>query len=164
MMMKRTAVAVTPAAQFGSLHQEMIQTLGYADLSEPIAECEKLADQAFGRNFAAQAGPHSGPWAERKRGGTGKIGERDAGHPLEIKSGDLFEAITSPFGRGHIEEAGPRSGEIGVDAGEIPYAAAQNYGFSKRKLPQREMADITDKDADEMAEIMADAMLEELLK
>lgn len=163
MMMKRTATAVTLASQIGSLHQELIQTLGYADMSEPLGECAQLADKAFGANFAAQAGPNSGPWPARKHDGSGKIGDADKGHPLEIKSGALFLAVTSPFGRGHIENIGPRSAELGVDPDAVPYAAAQNYGFAARNLPQREFEDVDDATADQCAEIMADAMLDELL-
>lgn len=163
MMMKRFATAVTAASQFGMLRQELTQTLGYADLSEPLKECAQLADQAFGANFAAQAGPQSGPWPARKADGSGQIGEQDAGHPLLIKSGDLFLAVTSPFGRGHIEDVGNRSAEIGVDPSEIPYAMAQNYGYAPRNLPAREFEDIDDETADLCTEIIADAMLAELL-
>lgn len=163
MMMKVTATSVTPASQMGALQQELTQTLGYADLSEPLKECSLLADQAFARNFAAQAGPESGPWAPRKKDGSGKIGDAESGHPLEIKSGEMFLAVTSPFGRGHIEDVGYRSAELGVDPAEVPYALAQNYGRPDANLPAREFEDVDDETADRCAEIMADAMLEELL-
>lgn len=163
--MKRTYSPVTAASEFGALHQEMIQALGFGDLEEALAECVQLANKAFGRNFAAAAGPNSGPWPPRKQGGTGL--EKGQGHPLEILSGEMFEAVTSPFGRGHIEDVGYRGAEIGVDPEEIPYAAAQNYGYTYpdgRVLPQREFVDVTDEDADQMAEIIADAVLEQISK
>lgn len=152
--MKQTFSPVTDAAQFGQLHQQLIQTLGYGDLEDAMRECTQLADQDFARNFSAAAGPHSGPWAPRKRNGTGL--ERGEGHPLEIKTGEMFQAVTSPFGRGHIQDVGYRSAEIGVDPGEIPYAAAQNYGRSEINLPAREFADVSDGTIDRMTDIIAD--------
>lgn len=156
MMMKRFATAVTPASQFGALHQELIQELGYGDFSEPLKECAQICDQDFARNFAAQAGPESGPWAPRKKQGSGKIGEKGQGHPLLIKTGELFLAATSPFGRGHIEDVGYRNVQIGVDLSEVPYARAQNYGYAPRNLPAREFMDVTGKTADDCADVLAD--------
>ncbi|MDE2470717.1 MAG: hypothetical protein KGL35_18730 [Bradyrhizobium sp.] len=163
MTMKRFATAITPAAQVGAMHQDLIQALGYADLSEPLKECAQLADKAFAENFAAQAGPESGPWPARKAHGSGQIGDADQGHPLEIKSGELFLAVTSPFGAGHIEDVGNRSAELGVDPNEIPYAMAQNYGRPDANLPQREFEDLTEEEKQQCDEIIADAMLQELL-
>lgn len=156
--MKQTFSPVTDAAQFGQLHQQLIQTLGYGDLEDAMRECTQLADQDFARNFSAAAGPHSGPWAPRKRNGNGL--ERGEGHPLEIKTGEMFQAVTSPFGRGHVQDVGYRSAEIGVDPASPAggYVFAQNYGSPLRGLPQREFADVTDETADKMAELVADEM------
>lgn len=162
-MMKRFATAVTPATQAAALNQELSHVLAYVDLSEPLKECAQLADQAFARNFAAQAGPESGPWPARKSDGNGQIGEQDAGHPLLIKSGDLFLAVTSPFGRGHVEDIHNRSAELGVDPEEIPYAMTHDQGRPDANIPQREFEDIDDRTADLCTEIIADAMLHELL-
>lgn len=153
--MKQNASTTTPAEQFGALHQRIVQDFGYGNLQDAFRECSQLADEDFGRNFAAAAGPHSGPWAPRKRNGTGL--ERGEGHPLEIKSGDMFQAITSPFGAGHIEDVGFRGAEIGVDPGVIRYASAQNYGVPGR-LPQREFVDVSDATADKMTELIADEL------
>jgi hypothetical protein len=163
-MMKRNATTVIPASEFAAEAAMMLDALAHGDLSEPLSACAHLADEEFGRNFAAMAGPHSGAWAPRKQGGTGQ--GKGEGHPLEIKSGAMFQAETSPFGEGHIENVGPRSAEIGVDPEIIPYAAAQNYGHTYqnplRVLPQRESMDVSDQVADRMAEEMADGWLEVL--
>lgn len=156
MMMKRFATAVTPASQFGALHQELIQELGYGDFSEPLKECAQLCDQDFARNFAAQSAPNGSPWPPRKKQGSGKAGEKGQGHPLLIKTGELFLAATSPFGRGHIEDVGYRNVQIGVDLSEVPYARAQNYGYPQRNLPAREFADVSEQTADNCTEVMAD--------
>lgn len=162
-MMLRPNVPTTAALQFGSLHQELIQSLGYGDLEEELTECAHLADQAFARNFSAAAGPHSGPWAPRKQGGSGlgdAQGRTIGTHPLEILTAEMFEAVTSPFGRGHIEDVGYRGAEIGVDPSSPAgaYVFAQNYGNPLKGLPQREFVDIGDEDADRMADIIADGM------
>lgn len=162
--MKRNWTPLTAAEEFGALHQGMIQAIGYGNLEEALTECAHLADEDFGRNFAAAAGPHSGPWAPRKQGGTGLA--RGEGHPLEIKSGEMFHAVTSPFGRGHLEDVGYRSAEIGVDPDSPAgaYMFAQNYGTRDGKLPQREFFDIRDETADHMAEIIADAVVDLIAK
>lgn len=155
--MKLNATTEVLASQFGSEVQELVQTLGFADLSESLTECAHLARQDFGRNFAAMAGPHSGEWAPRKQDGTGqKAGE---GHPLEIKSGAMFLAETSDFGAGAITDIGTRDVLLAVDPDVIPYAAAQNYGYPEGNLPQRESFDVRDETADQMAELIADDML-----
>lgn len=160
MMMKRTALAVTPATQFAALARDIVRDFENGDLSEPLKECAQIADKAFARNFAAQASPDGGPWPARKKKGTGKIGEQDAGHPLLIQSGDLFEAATSPFGRGHIEDVGRMSAEIGVDLDDVPYARAQNYGRTEINLPAREFEDLTEDEQAQCDEIMADYLTE----
>lgn len=160
-MMKRNAQPEVLASQFHDEVQELIGTLAHADLSEPLRECAHLAREDFGRNFAAQAGPHSGEWPERKANGSGKIGEKDAGHPLEIKSGLLFQAEANDFGEGAITEVGYREAVLAVDPEAVPYAAAQNYGNPKGNLPQRESFDIQDETADKMADLLADAVLDQ---
>lgn len=165
-MMKLTAYPECLASEFGQEVQELLGALAHGDLSDPLTECAHLARQDFAENFAAQAGPHSGAWAPRKQKGSGKIGEKGAGHPLEIKSGALFLAETSDFGAGALTDIGPREATLGVDPDAIPYAAAQNYGHTYdnplRVLPQRESFDIRDATADRCLEIVADAALEQL--
>lgn len=165
-MMKRNAYPECLASQFHEEVQELLGVLAHGDLSEPLRECANLARQDFAENFAAQAGPHSGAWAPRKKDGSGKIGEAGSGHPLEIKSGALFLAETSDFGAGAITEIGRREATLGVDPDVIPYAAAQNYGHTYdnplRVLPQRESFDIRDATADRCLEMVADAALEQL--
>lgn len=164
--MKLNAQAEVQASEFHTEVEELLGVLAHGDFSEPLTECAHLARQDFARNFAAQAGPHSGPWAPRKKEGSGKIGEKDYGHPLEIKSGAMFLAETSDFGAGAITDIGPREAVLGVDPDVIPYAAAQNYGHTYqnplRVLPQRESFDVQDGTADQMNEIMADGVLEQL--
>lgn len=159
--MLRIASYEVPASQFGADVQEMVQTLGFGDFSEPLRECAHLAREDFARNFAAQAGPHSGLWPERKANGSGKIGEKDAGHPLEIKSGFMFQAEANDFGEGAITDVGYREAVLAVDPEVVPYAAAQNYGYPKGNLPQRESFDVQDETADKMAEVIADGVLEQ---
>ena len=53
---------------------------------------------------------------------------------------------------------------LGVDEEVIPYAAAQNYGYPERNLPQRESFDIQDETADRMAEVIADDLLSRLME
>lgn len=160
--MKVTARPETLASQFSAEVKDLVQALHSADLSEAMTDCAHLAREDFGRNFAAQAGPHSGEWAPRKKQGSGKIGDKDAGHPLEIKTGAMFLAETSDFGAGAITDIGPRGAVLAVDPDVIPYAAAQNYGYPKRNLPQRESFDIQDETADRMAERVADEILDRL--
>jgi len=163
-MMKRNLQTDVPASEFAAEAAKIVGAIEHGDLSESMSLIAHMADQEFGRNFSAMAGPHSGAWAPHKQGGTGQ--GKGEGHPLEIKSGAMFEAETSPFGAGHIENVGPRSAEIGVDPDVIPYAAAQNFGFvyqnPLRVLPQRESMDVSDPVADQMAEVMADGMLEQV--
>lgn len=163
-MMKRNAYPECMASQFHEEVQELLGVLAHGDLIDPLTECAHLARQDFAENFAAQAGPHSGAWAPRKQKGSGKIGEKGAGHPLEIKSGALFLAETSDFGAGALTDIGPREATLGVDPEVIPYAAAQNYGYPKRNLPQRESFDIQDETADRMAEVIADDLLSRLME
>lgn len=165
-MMKRNAQPECLASDFHEEMQELLGLLAHGDLSEPLRECAHLARQDFARNFAAQSGPNSGTWAPRKKEGSGKISEKDAGHPLEIKSGAMFLAETSDFGGGAITDIGRRDATLAVDPEVIPYAAAQNYGHTYqnplRVLPQRESFDIQDATADRCQDIVADAVLEQL--
>lgn len=156
--MKQSALTVVTASELGAEIDAICQSLEHGDLSEPLTECAQMADAAFGRNFAAMAGPHSGEWAPRKQNGSGKkVGD---GHPLEIKSADMFQAETNEFAAGHIQDVSSREAVIGVDPEVIPYAAAQNYGHVYqnpfRVLPQRESMDEPDDVADAQTEVMAD--------
>jgi len=160
MMLRAATAPDIEAERFEYAIAEIGHAIAFGDLTEALIECAQIADKEFGRNFAAAAGPHSGPWPARKRNGKGL--KRGEGHPLEIKSGDEFLAASSPFGRGHEQEVFPRGAEIGIDPAVIPYAAAQNYGFAERNLPQREFFDVSDAAMDQMAEIIADAVLDQI--
>lgn len=153
--MKRDLLPLVRVKDFKTEVDAIVHVLAEGDLSEAMRDSARIADNAIGRNFAAQAGPHSGGWAPRK--------EEGDGHPLEIESGDLFQAETSPFGRGHIEEIGPRSVSIGVDPDEIPYAFAQNYGRPDINLPARESADIDQEAEDAIVDRVADGLIEALM-
>lgn len=72
----------------------------------------------------------------------------------------MYQAATSEYGSGHVESHGAREGEYGVDGSAIPYAAAQNFGYAPRNLPQREFLDVADDKADECMETLADGLME----
>ncbi len=145
-----------PAERLSAETAEMAKAIETGSFAPAFEQCIELAHKEFGVNFAATAAPHGGSWPPRK-----KIGD---GHPLEIKSGDLFQAETSDFGKGSIKQVGDREAFTGVDPGEVPYAAAQNYGRSEINLPARESEDVDEAALDAMAEEMADRGLELLMQ
>lgn len=157
-MLRAATAPDIEAERFEYAVTEMAQAIAFGDLTDALTECVELADKDIGRNFAAAAGPHSGAWPARKRDGKGQ--KRGEGHPLLIKTGALFQAATSPFGKGHVQEVFPRGAEIGIDPAAVPYAAAQNYGFADRNLPQREFEDVSDATMDVMAELVADQVID----
>lgn len=167
--MKQDAHTDTLAEQLGSETADMVRQLGYGSLEPAFGECIELAHKSIAENFVATAAPHGGEWPPRKseRTGTGlaDANNRTEGtHPLLIKSGKLFQAATSDFGEGAIEEVRDRDASIGIDPGEVSYAATHNYGDAERGMPQREFEDVSDAAMDEMAEAIADRGIELLME
>lgn len=115
--------------------------------------------KAFGDNFA-RGGTTERQWPPRK---DPQAGGRSGwpGHPLLIDLGDLFGAIAERD-RGHVEDVQPRAMLVGIDGGEIEYAAAQNFGYPPRNLPAREFVFVSEERLEELDELVADMLLESI--
>lgn len=166
--MKQDAHADILAEQLGFETADMVRQLGYGSLEPAFKECIEVAHKSIAENFVETAGPHSGDWPPRKseRTGTGlaDANNRTEGtHPLLIKTGKLFQAATSDFGEGAIEDVRDRDAAIGINPQEVPYAATHNYGDPGRGMPQREFEDVSEEAMDQMAEAMADRGVELLM-
>lgn len=143
------------AEQLGHETADMAQSLGFGSFAPALKECVDIAHKSIGENFAAEAAPHGGAWAPRKVAGDD--------HPLLIDTTKMFTASTNDFGEGAVNEIGDREASTGVDPGEVPYAAAQNFGYAENNLPQREFEDVSEAAMDEMTEVMADRGVELLM-
>jgi len=98
-------------------------------------------------NFATESNPDGRPWVPRKPP-TGIW-------PILRKTGALANAATG-FGGGAIAESTDTSATVGVDKGVqdggIPAAAAHNFGYPERNLPQREWLGVGENYIDEIEE------------
>lgn len=105
--------------------------------------------------FTSSVGPDGQAWPPRVDPGDG--------HPLLVESGALMQAATGG-GVGHVYRSSPREMEAGVDKGVqeggIPGAAAHNWGFAPRGLPQREWLGMKEDHQIEGADAVADHFLE----
>jgi phage gpG-like protein len=154
------------------------------DLNQGVRNCKDPLLEAFSDNFASQSAAGVS-WPPRKDTGFG--------HPLLNKSGALMAAATQSGASGHIERlisAGETiSLELGVDTtsgrGGVPGAAVHNFGatitpvdkqylswidsegtrrFAKQvTIPQREFLVVADETLNECGEILADAMINEVV-
>lgn len=107
----------------------------------------KVLRRAFARNFS-QTASTAGPWPPRKNVGDG--------HPLLDDTGRLKAGATEQGAAGHIAEYGDRQMSEGIDGDVIAYAAAHNFGYPPRNLPERQFIDVDDVDLEECDEIIAD--------
>lgn len=166
--MKQDLHSDAPAEQLGFATAEMVQALGYGSLEPAFNECIDIAHKSIVENFVNTSGPHSGAWPPRKskRTGTGKAdanNRTEGTHPLLIKSGKMFQAATSDFGAGSIEDVRDRDAMIGIDPQGVPYAATHDYGAPARGIPQREFEDVSEAAMDRMTEEVADRGVELLM-
>lgn len=165
--MKQNLSVDVPASQFGAAVQDMVQALNYGSFEPALKECIDIAHKSIAENFANQSSPHGGPWAPRKSKKTGKgtweNGRLQGSHPLEILTGTLFQAETSDFGAGHVQDIGYREAFTGVDSGEVPWAGPQNFGNPAQNLPARLSEDVSDEAVDRMADEVADRGIELLM-
>lgn len=137
-----------------------------------LAQVAIMMRRAFARNFAESGRPEWAPLkpatqAEKMRlylGGVirgRKVGDvlvnRRQPQPLApgaifmlVRSGALRNAATRRGVAGNVTRIDAQSGT--VEAGvNLPYGAAQNYGFEERNLPARPFLSLTDADDDEIA-------------
>jgi phage gpG-like protein len=94
-------------------------------------------------NFTRGAAPDGTTWPPRKR-----IGD---GHPLLIKSGTMYQASTSTFGEGHVEQITDTDLMVGAD---LEYAARHQFGLGR--MPKREFMAIGEDTVDQLVEMTAD--------
>lgn len=115
-----------------------------------------IVNQSVRDNFNSAATPAGANWPARKHTGDG--------HPLLMESGALLQAATDG-GSGHIEKVGPFELTKGVQGGEVPYAATQNYGRDWGRgspIPAREFMGLDDKGADAVADLLGDFVMTEI--
>jgi phage gpG-like protein len=143
------------AEKLGDATAAMAEVLVHGSFAPALKDNHDLIHKSVGVNFAAAAAPKGNAWPPRK-----KIGDD---HPLLIDTTKLFQAATSDFGEGAVNEVGDREAATGVDPGEVPYAATHNFGDPDRNMPQREFEDVDDATLDRMAERIADRGIELLI-
>lgn len=144
------------AEQLGDETAALAQALDQGSFARALKDNHDLVHKSVGVNFTATAAPDGSKWPPRK-----KIGD---GHPLLIDTGTLFQAATSDFGAGAVNEVGDRDAATGIDPEEVPYAATHNYGDPVRNMPQREFEDVDDTTLDRMAERIADEGIRLILR
>ena len=120
-----------------------------------FAQMLPLIRQETEERFDTETSPEGVPWKPRKI-----IGD---GHPLLVETGAMAAAAIGQ-GTGAIEQLQNRELMVGIDGSVIEYAAAQNYGYPKNNLPQREYFGI-DEDgelADQLEEMLTDYVYTEI--
>lgn len=113
-----------------------------------------IVNQSVRDNFNSSASPDGVNWPPRKNPGDG--------HPLLIETGALLQAATDG-GPGHIERFEPFGLQKGVQSSEIPYAAVHNEGGITKPIPQREFMGLHDRGQDEVADLLADFVMQEVI-
>lgn len=119
-----------------------------------LHSCITVARQAIRDNFTSSATPDNADWPPRKIEGDG--------HRLLMDTGALMQAAVGT-GTGAMMEVGTHEASTGVSGAAIPYAAAHNYGYPERNLPQREFLGADGESIDDMADLIADYVIDELL-
>lgn len=165
--MKQNLSIDVDAAQFGAASQDMVQALNFGSFEPALKECLEEGQKDIARNFAAQASSHGGTWAPRKSKQTGpgtfENNRLQGTHPLLIDTGLMFQAETSDFGEGHVENLGYREATSGVDPEVVPYAGFHQFGAPGANIPARPSVDLSDETVDTMAELIADRGVELLM-
>lgn len=118
------------------LQQDLAFLAGVANdaaLGDVLTVAERDVRGGIALNFADSASPTGQPWPARK----------DAKrHPLLIETGALLGAAMGTGVGGSTRQQGGRVVELVIDKsvkkGGIPGAAAHNFGYPPRNLPQRE--------------------------
>lgn len=103
-----------------------------APLDQVVEKVVEATQDAIGQNFATSSSPTGSPWPPRVD---------NLPHPLLIKTGALLAAALNRGPGGSVRATG-RAAELVIDKGTklggIPGAAAHNFGYPPRNLPQRE--------------------------
>lgn len=167
--MKQDHSPLVDAADFAADAAEMLGRLEDGSFADALTDSVRTINKAVAENFANQSSPHGGAWPARKRPHGGLV--YDSGpkagqafeHPLEILSGNLFQAETEEFGSGHVQQVGAREAFTGASKDEVPYLFAQNFGRPEINLPARLSEDVSEEAIDKTVKEMADRGLELLM-
>lgn len=142
------------ASEVRGFLQGLTDALANSPAPETLEKCRPVTLQGVRDNFNSSADPDNIDWPPRKPN------PKDDGHPLLIDTGALMQAATGG-GAGSIKENDGRQLAVGVDSNTIPYAAIHNFGG--KRTPQREYMGVDDEIADQIAEIIEDNILLELV-
>jgi hypothetical protein len=136
--------------------EEFVELLGDADtyfesgsFREPLEQTGEVFRRGFHDNFMRAAYPDGSPWPQRKD---------NLPHPLLRLSEDMLNATTQLGAMGNIAVTEDREASLGVNGGEIPYAATQQYG--RGPIPPRTYVYATEAIVEECGEILKSAAIE----
>lgn len=110
-------------------------------------------NESFGSNFDRKTGPDGQPWKPHAAYTIKKMGV----HPLLMWTGAMIFSLESRSGSGRIEEITSNSLTIGTD---LFYAGWQQYGTAK--IPARPFVWMLGSDIDQITQLFADRVLEQL--
>ncbi len=123
---------MTSVLKLPEMLDEIKRELRTADLSDAFRDCQTIIARDIGGHFERSETPEGVAWLPRKD---------NLPHPLLILSGATPRAATG--GAGSIFEMQARSMTYGVSS-SIVYAGAQNFGSTKRNIPQREFLGLSE--------------------
>lgn len=132
--------------EFAEYCDGITKALDTGDFQPELQQLKPIIRNAIGQNFASKSTADGSAWLPRK--------DKEP-HPLLDLTGKMKNAAVQG-GDGAFEDRGPNHLTIGIDGGEIPYAAVQEMG--NEIIPSRSYFQVNEQTVDECAEIMANLL------
>lgn len=141
--------------EFAAFMEGLPDKLQSMDFQPGLQLVKPLVRKKFDSNFQSSSTADGHKWPPRKPVIPPKT------HPLLILTGLLKDSSVLGTGGGY-EDQGPSHLTLGIDAGTVPYALTHQVGNVSKRIPDRPYFEIDEKTADEMTEVFADWLFNDL--
>jgi len=145
------ASTLTPT-QFAAELKSIGTVASRPKLRDALAECENAIMAGVAKNFLMEQAAGGERWPARK--------DPVPRHPLLNLTGTLLDSATSENASYHVRRISDTTLETGTN---LVYAATHQYGDPGRNIAQREFLDVPEGVLEECGEIIAEAMLAQML-